>query len=185
MKNKLRQEIAELRSRLTEEEVASMSNQIQFNISTIDCFKKSKSIFTYVSYKNEVSTISIIKQNISKHIITVPYITNTSKHEMEPSLITDIKDLTPKEYGILGPTHLSPYNLDNINIAIIPGVVFSRKGQRIGQGKGFYDKLLESRSIIKIGLAYSFQVLDSIPTDRHDVNMDYIVTEKEVIKIEN
>lgn len=61
---------------------------------------------------------------------------------------------------------------------LVPGVGFSHQGQRLGRGKGYYDRFLENQRGTKIGLAWSGQMKESIPVESHDSHMDFIVTEK-------
>ncbi len=68
-------------------------------------------------------------------------------------------------------------------IIIVPGLGFMKDGTRLGRGKGFYDRYLEDKSVIKIGVSFEMQILDCIPTDPHDVKMDFIVTDQEILKI--
>lgn len=67
-------------------------------------------------------------------------------------------------------------------VLIIPGVAFSERMQRLGRGKGFFDKYLEKVECIKIGVCFDEQLFKEIPSNRFDINMDYIVTEKTVLK---
>lgn len=71
-----------------------------------------------------------------------------------------------------------PYHLVTPDWLLIPGVGFDLSGARLGRGKGFYDRYLEEKDTLKIGLAWSGQVLDKIPSESHDCQMDYIITEK-------
>ena len=65
---------------------------------------------------------------------------------------------------------------------LIPCIGLDNDGNRIGYGVGFYDKYLEGKDVTKIALAYSKQIVKTIPTSNNDVKMDWIVTEKDVIK---
>lgn len=67
-------------------------------------------------------------------------------------------------------------------IILIPGLAFSADGSRLGRGKGFYDTFLSQiGNCIKIGLCYSFQIIDSIPLEKHDLKVDYLLTEKNLL----
>lgn len=70
---------------------------------------------------------------------------------------------------------------EKIDLYIVPGVAFDRQCNRLGRGKGHYDRLLTDVKVTKIGLAYSFQVLAQVPHTSYDVPMDMVVTDKEVI----
>lgn len=64
---------------------------------------------------------------------------------------------------------------------LVPGVAFSRKGQRVGRGKGFYDRALKGTRGLKVGLCYSYQMFNELPVEEHDVLMDVVVTDQEIL----
>ena len=71
-----------------------------------------------------------------------------------------------------------PYHLTTPSWLFVPGVAFDFKGARLGRGKGFYDRFLESKNVLTIGLAWSEQILEKIPVEQHDCHMDFIITEE-------
>ena len=68
---------------------------------------------------------------------------------------------------------------------VVPSVAYDRKGNRLGRGKGFYDRFLKSTAAVKIGVGYEFQLFDELPTEPHDVGMDVIITQNSTIIIKN
>ncbi|MDE6142896.1 MAG: 5-formyltetrahydrofolate cyclo-ligase, partial [Muribaculaceae bacterium] len=66
-----------------------------------------------------------------------------------------------------------------------PAVAYDRKGNRLGRGKGFYDRLLQTTSATKIGVGYEFQLVDEIPVEPHDVGMDMVITQHSTIIIKS
>lgn len=88
-------------------------------------------------------------------------------------------------YGIPAPPKTARAVMPDI--VIVPIVAFDRRGYRIGYGAGYYDRALESlrarKPIIAVGLAYAAQCVDTIPREAHDQPLDWIVTEKEAIRI--
>lgn len=97
---------------------------------------------------------------------------------------TRLEELEPNwDFGvkILGPVHGSLAVVPDI--VLVPGLGFSEKGERLGRGKGYYDKALEKSAGLKIGIAFEKQIQSEIPVDEHDVLMNFIITEKRVIKI--
>ena len=66
------------------------------------------------------------------------------------------------------------------DIVFVPGVAFDKKHNRLGYGKGYYDRYLDGKKCITVGLGFSCQVAESIPTEAHDRTLDYIITENEV-----
>ena len=83
--------------------------------------------------------------------------------------------------GILGPNESAKEVTPNI--VIVPGLGFTKDGARLGRGKGFYDRYLEDKSVIKIGIGFEMQIEQDIPTDPHDVKMDFVVTDQKIYKI--
>ncbi len=97
--------------------------------------------------------------------------------------VIEVTDETPLEggfRGILEPVG-EPADPGVIDVVIVPGVAFDRSGNRLGQGKGYYDRLLPRLAAARIGVAYSCQIVDVVPTTIHDVRMDAIVTEEGII----
>lgn len=83
--------------------------------------------------------------------------------------------------GILGPNDQA---LEVIpQIVIVPGLGFSADGKRLGKGKGFYDRYLQDSTVLKIGIGFEIQIESNIPTDSHDVKMDFVVTDQKIYKI--
>jgi 5-formyltetrahydrofolate cyclo-ligase len=73
--------------------------------------------------------------------------------------------------------------LSQIEGVLLPGLAFDLKGQRLGFGKAFYDKTLKNYSGIKVGVAYSIQITESLPSTEHDIPVDVVVTEKAIFRI--
>jgi 5-formyltetrahydrofolate cyclo-ligase len=72
--------------------------------------------------------------------------------------------------------------ITNPEIIIVPGLGFTPEGKRLGRGKGFYDRYLEHSTAVKIGIAFEIQIEKDIPTDEHDIKMDFVVTDKYIYK---
>ena len=66
---------------------------------------------------------------------------------------------------------------------VVPAVAYDRKGNRLGRGKGFYDRLLGTTKATKVGIGYEFQLLDELPVEPHDVGVDIIITQNSTIVI--
>ena len=93
-------------------------------------------------------------------------------------------DLKISSYGILEPKKDKIKNIssDKIDLIIVPGVAFDLKGNRMGHGKGYYDRFLNLVKSTSIGLAFEFQIIENIPVESHDKPIDMIITEKRIIK---
>ncbi len=187
MKQTLKQEIFQKRKSLSKEELKEKSLKIKENLYSLDEFKKAKNIMFYVSFGSEVGTRDIIKELLAKkeRTIVVPYVV-----ENYPILqLSELKNfdwLEVKTFGILEPKELyiREFNYEKLDLVIVPGIVFDKKGHRIGYGHGYYDKFLKTvkKDVKNIGLAFELQVVDEIPEEEHDVPVDCVVTEKRVLK---
>ena len=134
----------------------------------------------FVSFNSEVSTHQMIKEALKTKTAVIPKVVH---HEIEPSVILDFDNLVPGKFGILEPIETMKIAYKNIDLVLVPGIVFDKEGHRIGYGFGYYDKFLKKvPKAIKIGLAFDFQIIDKIPTEIHDVLVDMIVSEKRVIE---
>jgi len=112
----------------------------------------------------------------------IAYPANAADAEMMTFKMARMDDLViTKDFGfeILGPPLESPIIVPGV--ILIPGLAFTERGERLGRGKGFYDKYLSHYHGIKIGVCFSEQLEDRLPTEKHDVTLDYIVTDKKII----
>ena len=86
-------------------------------------------------------------------------------------------DLATGKFGIREPrSHCGEILLNHLDLALVPGVGFDLKGRRLGRGRGFYDRLLAQISGTKCGVGFDEQIVEAIPTEPHDVHLNYILT---------
>lgn len=184
MKDVIRKELIKIRSNLSELEMMRKSNLIKNRLFEILEFKHAQSILFYVSYDNEVYTHDIIKESLSIGKQVVVPKSNTDNNTLVLSELTGWEDLELGSYDILEPKSesIKEIPIESIDVMLVPGVVFDEKGNRIGHGKGYYDRLLKKFDKLSIGLAFEFQLIDEASVDEHDVKVDKIVTEKRVIQ---
>ena len=183
-KKELRKRILSIRNNMPGEDVVNNSRIIRDKIIGLDVYKQSKVIFIYMDFKNEVMTSDLIKHMLSeKKRVVVPY-TDTISTVLIPSEITGESDLKLNSFGYSEPKKVSPVNIEEIDLVIVPGVVFDKNLNRIGFGKGYYDRILNKlkASARKVAVAHDFQVIEEIPAEERDVKMDMIITEKSIMK---
>ena len=113
-------------------------------------------------------------------IVAVPKLKNNG---FVACRINDFDELNFRnKYNILEPENYNKkIDKNKIDLVIVPCVVFDRNGYRCGYGKGYYDVFLSGMKPKTIGLAFNVQVVDTIPMEEHDVKLDKIITEKEII----
>lgn len=185
IKKSIRSLILDKKSKLGRKDHELFSNIITEKILGSYLYKKSNTIMTFISFSNEVNTHNLIKESISnKKRIIVP-ITFPKTKEIRPSEISNFDELEIGFYNILTPKKefVRLINPMEIELTIVPGLAFDRNGYRIGYGGGYYDRFLSLYpDIIKIGIAFDLQIVDSLPREEFDIPVDFIVTEKEIIK---
>ena len=172
-KRAIRKEVRAKIAILSAEEKSSLSSQIFNKIEHLPEVEKASVVALFVSLADEPVTAEIIEHLSSKKRIVVPRIEG---EEME---FYDIAEgLHEGSFGIMEPTATTPIEPNEIDVMIVPGVAFTRTGLRCGRGKGFYDKYLSRRGFraTTIGVCYPCQIVDTLPTDEHDIAINLVVT---------
>lgn len=180
IKKEIRKFIKEKRALLTKDEKEILDNIIFKKIVNSQEYRKAKFIFIFVSYKDEIDTHRVIKKAlIDGKVICVPK-TISLEEGMYAAQITKFEDLEVGNYGILEPKSENKRIEENlIDLCYVPGLAFDRVGGRMGYGGGFYDRFLIKirNNCKKIGLTYSFQVLERVPMGENDIFIDGIITD--------
>jgi 5-formyltetrahydrofolate cyclo-ligase len=92
-------------------------------------------------------------------------------------------DIVMGKFGVREPAaSCAEIPSDKFDLVLVPGLAFDLSGNRLGRGRGFYDRLLEKTSGIKCGVGYDFQLLENIPAEPHDAKVDFIVTPSRCVK---
>lgn len=188
-KSFIRKTSLERRLLLDEEELRLKSKQIAENLMNLEIFEKSGVIMCYMDFRNEVQTCGIINRcQVLGKTVALPLVERCPGKQLEIAayVIRDVKtDLEMGAYGILEPDPNSSKRLDPavIDMVIVPGVAFDAGKNRIGYGAGCYDRFLKKvrGDCVKVGLAFEVQMVDRIPAEDDDVQMDIVITEKRVI----
>ena len=179
-KASIRRKMKIIRNNLSKKEQLKKSDLILDNLFSLAELEKAQTIFTYLSFGNEVDTEKINKKLLEQNkTICVPKIINKN---IQPIIISDFGNLVKNGYGYLEPVYDYPIT-DHVNLCITPGLAFNKSGKRLGYGGGYYDRYFSSHSkILKIALAFEVQILTTLPTTDQDQLIDIIITEKEIIK---
>ena len=178
MKKALRDETISLTKVYSEKELYEFSNEIFRKLEQMQFFEKSKCILAYYSFHGEVHTHDFIEKYVEKKKIILPVVENDKLVLREYRGKNDLKKST---YGILEPTGPDFTNFSEIDLAIVPGRMFDRNLNRLGRGKGYYDRLLTNISGYLVGICYSFQIIDEVPIEPHDFPMNCVISQNEVI----
>ncbi len=145
-----------------------------------------KVISCYVSFRSEVETRELIRCLLGQEkTVIVPW---CEGDRLNLTRIVSMSELAPRTLGLLEPVQalredtsrvVSPGKVD---IFLVPGLAFTKSGDRLGYGRGHYDRLLaQSPNSLKIALAFEVQVVEAIPVDRLDIPVNSVVTENQVL----
>lgn len=180
LKRELRKRSLAFRRALVAEERASYSTAITERILALEAVKQVRTIFAYAAMEDEVQTEALISSLLEMgKRVALPLI--TGKRMMEAVLVPAMDALEYGAYHILTVREdrrvvLPPQEIDCV---LVPGVAFDMDGTRLGMGGGYYDVFLPKiPCAVKIAMAYSCQIVESIPKLSHDCGVDWIVTEK-------
>ncbi len=182
-KEKIRAYMKAQRKQLSKEEIEEKSAKITLALFSCDALKNVNTIMVYLPSFNEVRTDKMTEKFFEEGKKVVAPVTDEENISLTPYLFTDTKELIKGAYGIKEPKKDFGVEKSEIDAVIVPGIAFDKNGNRMGFGKGYYDRFLEGFGGKKIGICYDFQIIDAIPTNEHDIAMDYIISEENIYVI--
>ena len=149
--------------------------QILVNILANEIVQKSENILLYLSLRDEVSTWNLLEElwKLGKNI----YVPKVEDKNMEFYKISSKEELKIGKFNIFEPTTSLKYLNEKKDCIIVPGLLFDKFGNRLGYGKGYYDRYLEKKNLYKIGICFSTFLVDKINVLKHDIKMDLIICE--------
>lgn len=177
-KAEVRKQMRELKRAVPMEEKLRRSEGIMRRVEQMPEFADAHVVLMYWSMADEVQTHAFVDQWYNEKTVLLPCVQGDDlvlRPYTGPECI-----IAGEQFGIGEPTGPEYTDLERVELIIVPGVAFDRSGNRMGRGRGFYDRLLKSTpNAKKFGVAYDFQILDKIPVEPHDVKMDRVVSENE------
>lgn len=180
-KRDLRSKYHKLRDEVEENYRDEMSREITERLLGSNIYKNSKSIFCYCSMGSEVYTYDILKAALKDgKKVAVPKVLS-NEGIMTAIRIENLDTLKPGRYNINEPCSNDEAN--DVDLVIVPGLLFNKRGYRVGYGKGFYDRYLKGKNLLSIGICFEFQITDLDFQNEFDIPVDYICTEKSIYKV--
>lgn len=175
-KKQLRQWIRERKRMVGSSQKRKQSEIITREILEHPNIRTASTILLYAALPDEVETQGLL-DNLSKKGKTVLLPVVINQEELELRQYKGPQDLHIGAYHIPEPTGAPFLNLDQIDVAVIPGMAFDDYGNRLGRGKGYYDRLLKKiPQCYKIGICFDFQKFTHIPTGPYDIKMDEVIS---------
>lgn len=180
-KKVLRQEMLDRRDAEPDREAKSV--RILERLKARPEFVRAKRVMTYVGVGSEVATLPLVRELLdSGRTVYVPW---CEPADLRLFRLESVDELSPSGYGLLEP----PPDLRELpdrqgqpgalDLIVTPGVAFDRQRNRLGHGKGYYDRLLgRARGVPAIVLAFECQVVDRVPVSARDVRVDGLITEE-------
>lgn len=180
-KQALRKEVASLKNLYSRSAQSDLSLEILSRLEQTTLFQTASCIALYHAIPGEVQTAAFIEKWGEMKKILLPVIEG---NDLRMVLYKGNESLRPGVFGILEPQiEESNTNLyeKEIELIVVPGVAFDRQLNRMGRGKGYYDRLLSTLTAPKVGICFGFQLMDTIPVEPFDRKMDAVITEKEIL----
>ncbi|MGN8852410.1 5-formyltetrahydrofolate cyclo-ligase [Anaerobiospirillum succiniciproducens] len=180
-RNNARNEIRQKRKALHENEVAKCSELVRRVVLEHEFLKQNRCIASYHSFSGEIDTVEINKAlRLAGHHMALPVIHPEEKGLMDFYSYEKPEDLILNRFKIPEPV-VSAENLvqpHNLEVVIVPLVGFNEKGERLGMGGGYYDRMLKKISCecLTLGLAYDFQLIPEIKSQPWDMPLDEVIT---------
>lgn len=181
MKKELRKKVLAARDKLLPEQRTAKSREIEERLFSLPEFKSARTVMFFASFRTEVDTGPMIRRALifGKRVV-LPKVEGAELALLE---ITDFdNDVAPGAWGISEPQGSRPVMLDEIDLIVVPGAAYDARGNRLGYGAGYYDKLLSAFKKTTVAPAFELQIVPNVPVDLHDIPIRKIVTERRVIE---
>ena len=174
-KQALRKDMASRKKEYSRITLCELSDKIMDRLEQTELFQAASCIARYHAIPGEVQTAGFIEKWYQKKKLLLPLIVGD---DLRLLLYEGPESLKPGPFGILEPKADGievPKN--EIDLIIVPGVAFDKDKNRMGRGRGFYDRLLSTLNAPKVGICFGFQMIPQVPVEPLDKKMDYVITE--------
>lgn len=174
-KDEIRQQIKKRKRQFTENQLRELSLAIIDRLLRHPRIKSAKRILMYYSLPDEVYTHEAIIQlaNKGKEVFLPVVLDN---FEMELHKFSRKENMSEGAFNIMEPTGHKYTDFDKIDVAVIPAIAYDEKNNRLGRGKGYYDRFLAKIPLAyKIGVCFDFQRITNLPVDKNDIPVDEVI----------
>lgn len=181
-KDKIRKEILAKRNILSDKDINKKSDSIIKNLASY--IENVQNIMIFMDMKTEVKITKLLELYPKKNFF-ISKIINSKNREMKINKYNK-NELILHKFGYYESSSNDFYDEEILDVVIVPALAFDSKKNRIGFGGGYYDTFLEkvrkkNNKVLFIGVCYDFQIIDSVPTEKHDVTLDFVVSESKII----
>ena len=170
----LRRRIREKKRAMSEEEISLRSEKLGMLFLQSEAYKNAETVYGYLPYNQEVRTVPMLEQALRDgKRVAVPKVYGDT---MKFIYLEDLSRVAKSDMGIPEPVADVPVAEDKTALVLMPGLAFTKQGDRMGYGGGFYDRFLaEEPDHPTLALCYDFQIVDSLPTEAFDIPVDTVL----------
>lgn len=172
-KFEIRREVRACKGLLTPDQREASASRVFGRIKNLDAFVNARHVLAYHSLPDELSTIEFLAETFPGKTFYLPRVKGDDLEILRYSADA----LHCGAYNIAEPDGDEIVDISAIDLVIVPAVAYDRHGNRVGRGKGYYDRLLCRSTAKKIGVCYDFQLYDSVPADPTDIPVDIIIAD--------
>jgi 5-formyltetrahydrofolate cyclo-ligase len=193
IKSKLRLDLRTRRQSLSRQQQTVAASQLMRRLIQLPAFRNARHLAAYIASDGEISPATLLRYAglIKKHCYLPKISTAAATNSMRFYCYHYRQTLRQNRYGIGEPSglHRQAQAANKLDIVLLPLTGFDKAGQRLGMGGGYYDRAfafkrgITGRKPIMIGIAHHCQEVNSLPSDDWDIPLDYIVTDRQVIKV--
>lgn len=181
-KDKIRKEILAKRNTLSDKDINKKSDLIIKNLASY--IENIQNIMIFMDMKTEVKITKLLELYPKKNFF-ISKITNSKNREMKINKYNK-NELILHKFGYYESSSNDFYDEEILDVVIVPALAFDSKKNRIGFGGGYYDTFLEkvrqkNNKALFIGVCYDFQIINNIPTEKHDVTLDFVISESKIL----
>lgn len=184
-KSELRQRMLEARRSIPPAQVSGLSLAVKANLEAQQEFGTAHFLISYAAMPDEVQTASIIEDALaSGKRVALPAVEGADRLRFFE--VTSLAGLVPGPFGIPEPNRTGPeVQVSDADAVLVPLVAFDASGNRLGRGKGYFDRALRARGrAVSVGLAFESQMVPELPVTPSDVPLDMLVTERRVLRFD-
>lgn len=173
-KASIRRQIREKKRAMTQEEILLRSEKLGQLLAQSQVYQSAKTIYGYLPYNQEVRTVPMLERALQDgKKVAVPKVYGDT---MRFIYLEDMSCVETGYAGIPEPVADEPVAEDKTALVLMPGLAFTKEGDRMGYGGGFYDRFLaEEPNHPTVALCYEFQMLESLPTEEYDIPVDCVL----------
>lgn len=179
-KAEIRKDVKRRKSLLSGERKAEAAYRCFSLLEQCPEFERARNVLVYASLPDEISTDDFIQRWYGRKQLFLPRVNDDD---------LDILPYKPSAtatgaFGISEPTGSDCRSIAEMDLVVVPAMAYDRHGNRLGRGRGFYDRLLRDASCPLVGTVYAVQIVDRVPVEIHDVKVHIVITEDEIIRTE-